>query len=155
MTKPAPHILIIEARFYPDLAEEMARGAIAEIERQGATWERMEVPGVLEIPAAVTYAMRFQKNTGSQVRYDGYVTLGCVIRGETAHFDIVAFESARALMDLSVHHALALGNGIQTVENEAQAWARANVGEKNKGGAAAAAALAMVAHKRRMKVDGL
>lgn len=155
MSKPAPHILIIEARFYPELAEEMARGAIAEIERHGATYERMEVPGVLEIPAAVAYAMRFQRNTGNQVRYDGYVTLGCVIRGETAHFDIVAFESARALMDLSVAHALALGNGIQTVENEAQAWARARVNEKNKGGAAAAAALAMIAHKRRMKVDGL
>lgn len=155
MSKKNPHILIIEARFYPELTDEMARGAIAEIEAAGGTYERMEVPGVLEIPAAVVYALRAMKVTGGQTSYDGFVTLGCVIRGETAHFDIVAFESARALMDLSVEHALALGNGIQTVENEEQAWARAKVDDKNKGGGAAAATLAMIAHKRAMKVDGL
>jgi 6,7-dimethyl-8-ribityllumazine synthase len=155
MSKKNPHILIIEARFYPELTDEMARGAIAEIEAAGGTYERMEVPGVLEIPAAVVYALRAMKVTGGQTYYDGFVTLGCVIRGETAHFDIVAFESARALMDLSVEHALALGNGIQTVENEDQAWARAKVDDKNKGGGAAAATLAMIAHKRAMKVDGL
>ncbi len=155
MSKKHPHILIIEARFYPELTDEMARGAIAEIEAQNGTYERMEVPGVLEIPAAVVYALRAMAVTGRQTHYDGFVTLGCVIRGETAHFDIVAFESARALMDLCVEHALALGNGIQTVENEAQAWARAKVDDKNKGGGAAAAALAMIAHKRKMKVDGL
>ncbi|WP_422363340.1 6,7-dimethyl-8-ribityllumazine synthase [Pyruvatibacter mobilis] len=155
MSNKAPHILIIEARFYPELTDEMARGAIAEIEAQGGTYERMEVPGVLEIPAAVAYALRTMQVTGRQKHYDGFVTLGCVIRGETAHFDIVAFESARALMDLSVKHALALGNGIQTVENSDQAWARAKVDDKNKGGGAAAAALAMIAHKRAMKVDGL
>mgnify|MGYP001793744926 FL=1 len=155
MSKKPPHILIIEARFYPELTDEMARGAIAEIEAAGGTDERMEVPGVLEIPAAVVYALRAMKVTGGQTSYDGFVTLGCVIRGETAHFDIVAFESARALMDLGVEHALALGNGIQTVENEDQAWARAKVDDKNKGGGAAAATLAMIAHKRAMKVDGL
>ncbi|MGD1934486.1 MAG: 6,7-dimethyl-8-ribityllumazine synthase [Candidatus Phaeomarinobacter sp.] len=155
MSKKPPHILIIEARFYPELTDEMARGAIAEIEAAGGTYERMEVPGVLEIPAAVVYALRAMKVTGGQTSYDGFVTLGCVIRGETAHFDIVAFESARALMDLGVEHALALGNGIQTVENEDQAWARAKVDDKNKGGGAAAATLAMIAHKRAMKVDGL
>lgn len=155
MNKKNPHILIIEARFYPELTDEMARGAIAEIEAAGGTYERMEVPGVLEIPAAVVYALRAMKVTGGQTSYDGFVTLGCVIRGETAHFDIVAFESARALMDLSVEHALALGNGIQTVESEDQAWARAKVDDKNKGGGAAAATLAMIAHKRTMKVDGL
>lgn len=155
MNNKKPHILIIEARFYPELTDEMARGAIAEIEAAGGTYERMEVPGVLEIPAAVVYALRAMKVTGGQTSYDGFVTLGCVIRGETAHFDIVAFESARALMDLSVEHALALGNGIQTVENEDQAWARAKVDDKNKGGGAAAATLAMIAHKRTMKVDGL
>jgi len=155
MSKKPPHILIIEARFYPELTDEMARGAIAEIEAAGGTYERMEVPGVLEIPAAVVYALRAMRVTGGQTHYDGFVTLGCVIRGETAHFDIVAFESARALMDLGVEHALALGNGIQTVENEDQAWARAKVDDKNKGGGAAAATLAMIAHKRAMKVDGL
>jgi len=155
MTTKPPHILIVEARFYPELTDEMARGAIAEIEKAGGTYERMEVPGVLEIPAAVVYALRSMKVTGGQKHYDGFITLGCVIRGETAHFDIVAFESARALMDLSVQHALALGNGIQTVENQDQAWARAKVDDKNKGGGAAAATLAMIAHKRAMKVDGL
>ncbi len=139
MSLKAPHILIVEARFYDDLADELARGAVAELERRGATYERIAVPGVLEIPAAVAMAH------DSAVRYDGYVTLGVVIRGETTHYDIVAGESARALMDLSVDCALALGNGIQTVENQEQAWARARVDEKNKGGGAAAAALDMAA----------
>ncbi|PLX44532.1 MAG: 6,7-dimethyl-8-ribityllumazine synthase [Hyphomicrobiales bacterium] len=139
MSKKAPHILIIEARFYEDLADELARGAIAECEAQGASFERVSVPGVLEIPAALAMALDADKD------YDGFVALGVVIRGETTHYDIVAGESARALMDLAVNESLALGNGIQTVENSAQAWARARVGEKNKGGGAAAAALAMIA----------
>lgn len=133
-----PHILIVEARFYDDLADELARGAIAEIEAQGGTYERVSVPGVLEIPAAVKIAH------DSDTPYDGYVTLGVVIRGETTHYDIVSNESARALMDLTVTDKIALGNGIQTVENSDQAWARANVSDKNKGGGAAAAAIAMI-----------
>ena len=88
---------------------------------------------------------------GGTPLYDGYVVLGCVIRGETTHYDIVAGESARALMDLSIDYSLALGNGIQTVENEAQAWARANVDDKNKGGGAADAALAMIALRNKLK----
>jgi len=155
VTDKPPHVLIIEARFYPDLTDEMARGAIAELDAHQATYERMAVPGVLEIPPALAYALRAMAVTGRQTQYDGFLTLGCIIRGETAHFDIVAFESARALMDLATTHALALGNGIQTVETEAQAWARAKVDDKNKGGAAAAAVLAMIAHKRAMRVDGL
>ena len=137
MSKPAK-ILIVEARFYEDLADELVRGAIAECERQGASFDRVAVPGVLEIPAAVAMALDSDKD------YDGFVTLGVVIRGETTHYDIVAGESARALMDLSVNESLALGNGIQTVENSDQAWARAKVDEKNKGGGAAAACLAMI-----------
>lgn len=136
-------LLIVEARFYPELADALAEGAIAEIEARGATYERVAVPGVLEIPAAVRYAI------GS---FDGFVTLGCVIRGETTHYDIVCNESARGLMDLSLKYQLALGNGIQTVENEAQAWARARKDEKNKGGGAAAAALDMIALKRKFHV---
>ncbi len=144
MSVKAPHILIVEARFYDDLADELARGAIAELERRGASYERVAVPGVLEIPAAVAMAH------DSASRYDGYVTLGVVIRGETTHYDIVAGESARALMDLAVDHKLALGNGIQTVENQEQAWARARVDEKNKGGGAAAAALDVITLRNKL-----
>ncbi len=139
-----PHILIVEARFYVDLADELVKGAADEIERAGATYDRVAVPGVLEIPAAVRYALG---------QYDGFVVLGCVIRGETTHYDIVSNESARALMDLSVNHCLALGNGIQTVENSEQAWARARVGEKNKGGGAAAACLAMISVKEKFEAS--
>jgi 6,7-dimethyl-8-ribityllumazine synthase len=137
-------LLVIEARFYDDIADEMLAGATAAIERAGATFERVTVPGALEIPAALAVALSAGK------RFDGYVALGCVIRGETAHFDIVANESARALMDLSITHRLALGNGILTVENDEQAWARARVSELNKGGAAAEAALAMIALKAQL-----
>lgn len=147
------HILIVEARFYDDLADELARGAIAEIERQGGTYERVAVPGVLEIPAAVKIAMDASRAGRLDKSYDGCVTLGCVIRGETTHYDIVSNESARALMDLTVQDKIALGNGIQTVENGDQAWARANVSDKNKGGGAAAAALAMIALKQRYGAD--
>jgi 6,7-dimethyl-8-ribityllumazine synthase len=136
------HFLIIEARFYPEISDELARGATAELEKRGATFERRQVPGVLEIPAALSMASR--ASTGAH-RYDGYVLLGCVIRGETSHYDIVATQSARAVIDFAVAHALAVGNGVLTVENEAQAWARARVEEKNKGAAAASAAYEMAA----------
>jgi len=143
-----PNILIIEARFYEDLADELARGAIAALEARGATWQRASVPGVLEIPAAVKYALDAMAHGGFTKKIDGFVALGCVIRGETTHYDIVSNESARALMDLAVERSLAIGNGIQTVENEAQAWERAKVSEKNKGGRAADACLDMIALKR-------
>lgn len=131
------HFLIIEARFYTDIADELADGAITELERLGATYERMAVPGVLEVPAALAMVLR---NAEAAKRYDGYVLLGCVIRGETSHYDIVANESARAIMNMTVDQALALGNGIQTVENKDQAWVRARRSDRNKGGRAAAAA---------------
>lgn len=134
------HFLIIEARFYPAITDELVKGATVELEKRGATFERRAVPGVLEIPAALSMTV---KAADRGRRYDGYVLLGCVIRGETAHYDIVAMESARAVMGFAVTHALAVGNGILTVENEAQAWARARVDEKNKGAAAAAAAFEM------------
>ena len=147
MTSKA-HILIVEARFYEELADELARGAIAEIERHGASYERMAVPGVLEIPAAIKYVLDAMAHGGMTRRIDGFVVLGCVIRGETTHYEIVSNESARALMSLVLDRSLALGNGIQTVENEAQAWARARVNEKNKGGSAASACLHMIDLKR-------
>ena len=137
----ASHLLIVDAPYYSELSAELLRGVDAELEKAGATRDYVAVPGVLEIPAAVAMAMDSDK------QYDGYVVIGCVIRGETTHYDIVANESAQALMALAVEHRLALGNGIQTVENSDQAWARAKVDEKNKGGGAARAALEMIAIK--------
>jgi len=136
------HLLILEARFYGDLCDEMCRGAIAAIERAGATWERMAVPGALEIPGAIAMA----HETGL---YHGYVALGCVLRGETTHYDIVSQESARGIMDLTLE-GLCIGNGILTCENEAQAWARAKVDDMDKGGGAADAALHMIRFSRLM-----
>lgn len=130
------HILIVEARFYGAIADAQLAGATGALAAAGATHEVLTVPGALEIPAAIAFA-------DSRGIYDGYVALGCVIRGETYHFEVVAGESARAIMALTLD-GLAIGNGILTVENEAQAWARARVSEKNKGGEATQAALAMV-----------
>jgi 6,7-dimethyl-8-ribityllumazine synthase len=138
-----PRLLIIDARFYEDISDELVKGAVAAIEQAGATWERVSVPGVLEIPAALAMALEAEED------FDGYVLLGCVIRGETTHYDVVAGESARAVMDIAVDEALAVGNGILTVENDDQAWKRAKVSEGDKGGAAAGAALAMIALRRR------
>jgi len=138
------HLLIVDAPYYSAISESLMAGVTAELDVAGATYDYVTVPGVLEIPAAVAMAVNSSK------AYDGYVVIGCVIRGETTHYEIVANESARALMDLSVQHCLALGNGIQTVENESQAWARAKVDDKNKGGGAAKAALAMIALKQNL-----
>ena len=140
-----PHILIVEARFYDDLSDALAEGAVAALEQAGATFERLAVPGALEIPAAI----RFAAGARSGRRFDGYVALGCVIRGETTHYEIVANESARGLQALALDHALAIGNGILTVENDDQAWARAKRDGEDKGGGAARAALRMVELRRR------
>ncbi len=133
-----PHILIVEARFYADLADELVAGAVEAVEAAGGTWERIDVPGALEIPAAISMA-----DAGENKHYDGYVALGCVIRGETSHYDYVCGESARALQDLAVQDLLAVGNGILTVEDSDQAWARADRARKNKGADAANAAIRM------------
>ncbi len=144
----APHIAIIEARFYTDIADELYAGACGELDRQGASHERIAVPGVLEIPGALAMIVA-GKGAGLARQPDGFVLLGCVIRGETSHYDIVANESARAVLRLTTDHGLAVGNGIQTVENREQALVRARVADKNKGGGAAKAALAMVALRAR------
>ncbi len=143
-----PHILLVEARFYEDVSDELARGAIAELDRQGATYDRISVPGALEIPGAIRFAIKGMELVGGRRRYDGYVALGCVIRGETSHYDIVAGESARGLIDLTLEFTIAVGNGILTVDNREQAWARAAVADRNKGAAATAAALQMIELKR-------
>lgn len=142
------HMLIVEARFYDAISDELLRGATRVLDKAGARYDRVTVPGALEIPAAIAIAIDDAKRR--RAPYDGVVALGCVIRGETHHFDIVANESARALIDLAVSERLALGNGILTVENEAQANARARVEDGDKGGAAARAALTMVALKHTL-----
>ena len=142
------HLLIVEARFYDDLADALLDGAKAALDRAGATYDVVTVPGALEIPAAISFALDGAEEGGRE--YAGFVALGCVIRGETHHFDIVANESARALMDLSVEESLAIGNGILTVENDEQAWTRARANEGDKGGFAARAALTMIELRRKL-----
>jgi len=141
-----PHVALVEARFYSDISDELAAGAIAALDAAGASIERVAVPGALEIPAAIAILAARRAR-----RIDGFVALGCVIRGETSHYDIVAGESARGLMDLAVRQRLAIGNGILTVETEGQAWARARRGEMDKGGGAAQACLAMIALGRKKR----
>jgi 6,7-dimethyl-8-ribityllumazine synthase len=139
----SPHLLIVEARFYEDIADELVRGAIARIEAVGGTYERVEVPGAFEVPAAIDLAIR-GAGIGGRKPFDGYVALGCVIRGETTHYDYVCGESARGLQDLILRYGAAIGYGILTVENRDQAWARASVDDGNKGGVVTAAALRMI-----------
>jgi len=141
-------ILVVEARFYHDIADMLLAGATRVLEAAGVAFARVSVPGSLEIPAAIAMALDAAEGAGKP--YDGAVALGCVIRGDTIHFEIVSIESARALIDLAVARAFAIGNGIITVDTEAQAWARAKLDEGDKGGAAARAALAMVQLKRRL-----
>lgn len=142
MTKA--HALIVEARFYADLADELVKGAEQALEAAGVTFDRIAVPGAFEIPAAIGYA----SDTG---RYDGFVALGCVIRGETTHYDYVCSESARGLMSLSIDRGLAIGNGILTTENGEQAWHRARISQGNKGKAAAEAMVRMVELQRQFQ----
>jgi len=146
-TTTPPRLLIVEARFYDDLSDALLEGAKAALDAAGAQYDVVTVPGALEIPAAISFALDGAENGGTD--YDGFVALGCVIRGETYHFDIVANESCRALMDLAVEESLAIGNGILTVENDEQAWARAKRSEGDKGGFAARAALTMIALRER------
>ena len=143
-----PHVMIAVGRFYEDIADELVRGATAALQSAGATWELIEVPGAFEIPAAVSTAVRSLEFVGARRRFDGYVALGCVIRGETTHYDYVCGETARALQDLAVKYCLALGFGLLTVENREQAEERAGVNRRDKGGEAARVCLGMIDLKR-------
>ncbi len=136
-----PHLLIVEARFYDEIADLLLEGARRELERAGATFDRVTVPGALEVPPAIRLAL-----DGGD--YDAFVALGCVIRGETSHYDIVAGESARGLMDLAVQRGALIGNGILTTDDGRQARVRADPEGKDKGGGAARAALALLQIKR-------
>jgi 6,7-dimethyl-8-ribityllumazine synthase len=142
------HLLIVEARFYDDLADALLAGAKAALDEADATYDVITVPGALEVPAVISFALDAETDEGKA--YDGFVALGTVIRGETYHFEIVANESSRGLMDLSIQESLAIGNGILTTENLEQAWTRARQSEGDKGGFAARAALTMIAHRERL-----
>ena len=137
----APKLLIVVAPYYKDIADQLVTGARATIEAAGGSHETIEVPGALEIPTAIGQAMRMAD-------FDGFVALGCVIRGETTHYDTVCNDSSRAITLLGLQGGC-IGNGILTVENRAQAQARAEVAGQNKGGGAAAAALHLIALARR------
>ncbi len=139
--KQPPHALVLEARFYPEIADHLLAGSVAVLDKRGASHERLTVPGVLELPVALSMAVNAVRRRDRG--FDLFVMLGCVIRGETSHYDVVAGEANRAIMDLAVEHRLALGNGILTVENRAQALERARPDGRDKGGGAAAAALAL------------
>ena len=137
------HVLLVEARFYDDLLDAMVDGAVAALNAAGATFDRLVVPGALEIPGAIAIA-------ADSGRYDAYVGLGVVLRGETYHFDVVSNESARGIMDLTVQRRLAIGNGVLTCDTEEQAWDRARRDGQDKGGGAAKAALALLDLQRRL-----
>jgi 6,7-dimethyl-8-ribityllumazine synthase len=148
-----PHILIVEARFYDDLLDTMLTGAKRALDKAGATYEIVTVPGALEIPGAIKFGHEAGNAGRLERRFDGYIAIGCVIRGETTHYDTVCEESARGLMELTIRYDLAIGNGIITVETEDQAWARAKPEEQDKGGGAAKACLTMIKLKRHWGLD--
>lgn len=140
-------ILVIEARFYDGISDALLEGALAVLQANQVEITKVTVPGALEVPHVISFA------ESAKAGYDGYVALGCVIRGETTHYDYVCEESARAIMDLAVNQQLAIGNGIITVENEDQAWARAKMDKKDKGGFAANAVLKMIKIRDELKTS--
>jgi 6,7-dimethyl-8-ribityllumazine synthase len=147
---PGAHILVVEGRYYGSIADALLEGARRVLDAAQVEWDIVTVPGALEVAQAV--AMAFDAPAHARrMPYDGIVALGCVIRGETSHYDIVANESARALMDLAIRHRVPIGNGILTVDTPAQAKVRADPKEGDKGGVAATAALALIHVKRHLQ----
>jgi 6,7-dimethyl-8-ribityllumazine synthase len=145
-----PYLLVIDSLFYADVSEELVKGALAEIGKSGGTYTRVSVPGAFEIPGAIRMAVRSLELVGGRRRFDGYVALGCVIRGETSHYDHVCQEVTRGLMDIALNFSVAVGNGVLTCENKEQAMYRANPDQGNKGGFAAGAAIRMIDVKRQI-----
>ncbi len=139
------NILIVDARFYDDIADELVKGATTELDSRNITYEQVSVPGVFEIAPAINFALQSNK-------YDGYIALGCVIRGETSHYDYVCNENARGLTQLALEKNAAIGYGVLTVENRTQALVRAEVSKKNKGRDAAIACIEMVNMKQKFGV---
>jgi 6,7-dimethyl-8-ribityllumazine synthase len=145
------HILVIEARYYEAIGNALLNGAIAEMEAEGVTWEVVAVPGALELPLALSQAVGaglIPSTAAEQMRFDGAIALGCIIRGETTHYDTVCTESNHWLMEVAMSAGVPLGNAILTVENEAQARARADGGRRGKGADAVRACLALIRHAR-------
>ncbi|OYX56872.1 MAG: 6,7-dimethyl-8-ribityllumazine synthase [Brevundimonas subvibrioides] len=148
--KDPPRVLIVEARFYDELADALLEGAKDALRSQGIAFDVVTVPGALEIPSTIALAEEAGRYPTAP-RYDGYVALGCVIRGETYHFEIVSDQSAAGIMLLGTRGVI-IGNGILTVEDEDQAWARARLSEGDKGGGAARACMDLIALKKRLRV---
>ena len=148
----AGHILIVEAPFYKHITDDLVKGVTQVLDKAGMTYDRISVPGAFEIPGVIQMAHVAAMDDPNRVQYTGYLAVGCVIRGETSHYDYVAGECCRALMDLSLQ-GLALGNGVLTVENEAQALVRSNITKKNKGGDAAEACLAMIRARQTLRAQ--
>jgi 6,7-dimethyl-8-ribityllumazine synthase len=152
----AAHVLIIEARYYEGVSDALAEGAIGEIEAAGSTCERIVVPGALEIPQAFGQAVAagLVPRDADNGRFDGLVALGCVVRGETSHYDIVVNNANHWLYEIGIRHDIPVGNGILTVDTEAQAMARAGGGRDGKGGDAARACLRLIELARRFREQG-
>lgn len=150
MGAAGPRILIVEARFYDDITDNLVKGAVQELTAHGAGFKRIIVPGVLEIPAVIRFAVRAMELRATDTRFAGYIALGCVIKGESDHYEHVCNQSMRGLQDIALEYSLAVGNGILTVRNREQANARADVERKNLGGKAAAACLRMIEIKKEL-----
>ncbi len=145
-------VLIVEGRFYKDIADELAKGATAVLDQEGVSYERLPVPGAFEVPAGVRFALRSMELGSGSARYAGFIALGCVIRGETDHYEHICREASRALMDLSVTYTVALGFGILTCDTHEQAWARAAVDQANKGATASRTCLHMMNLKKTLRL---
>jgi 6,7-dimethyl-8-ribityllumazine synthase len=147
-----PHVLIVEARYYEDVADELLKGAVAALDAAGVPYDKVSVPGAFELPAAIRYAIKSREFNPVRRRFDGYIALGCVIRGETAHFDYVCQECARGIQELINGYTLAVGFGVLTVDDHKQAMERASIKKRNKGGEAANTCLKMIALKRQFRL---
>lgn len=152
MTNQNTTVLIVESPYYKDIADELAKGVIAELDQAGVAYDRISVPGVFEIPAAVRFAIRAMELKSASKRYAGFITLGCVIRGETDHYDHICREASRSLMEISTNYCIAHGFGVLTCETYDQAWERASVDKKNKGKDAALACLRMIELKEQLRL---
>ena len=148
-----PHIMIVESPYYEEINNNMVESVLIELNAVGATYERFEVPGSFELPGAIRFAIESEKTVSSRKKFDGYIALGCVIRGETSHYDYVCGESARGLNNLVLEYAIALGYGVLTTENREQALARSRRDQHDRGGAAARACIAMIEMKRELSLD--
>lgn len=145
-------VLIVESRFYPDIADELLKGAAAVLDEAGVSYDTLAVPGVFEVPAAIRFAIRAMEIHSATSNYVGFVALGTVIRGETDHYEHISREATRALMDITVRHSMALGFGVLTCDTAEQARERAATGQGNKGADAARACLRMMELRKELRL---